>query len=181
MLDAGGRTFVERVVHAHREAGCEPVIVVVRVDAGPEAAVARSAGARVIPNPDPADGPITSIRLALSEIGDVAGCALCPVDHPLVRPETVTLLAEAFRAGDDPLVIPMFQGAHGHPILIRSTLFSEFEEPGLPEGARTVVHRHLPEVLEVEVEDPGVTADIDTLSDYRHHFPDAYRTRFQSR
>ena len=181
LLDAGGRTFVERVVHAHRTAGCEPVIVVVRVDAGPEAAVARSAGARVISNPDPADGPITSIRIALSEIGEVEGCALCPVDHPLVQPETVTLLAEAFRAADDPLVIPVFRGERGHPILIRWRLFSEFDEPNLEEGARTVVQRHLPEALEVEVEDPGVRADIDTLSDYRHHFPDAYRTRFQSR
>jgi CTP:molybdopterin cytidylyltransferase MocA len=181
MLDAGGRTFIERVVRAHAEAGCDPVVVVVRPDPGPEAAAARAAGATVLSNPDPGEGPISSVRLALERIGDVAGCALCPVDHPLVQASTIRELADVFHGGVEPLVIPTFEGTRGHPVLVRGRLFEELREPDLEEGARTVVHRHLGDARFVEVEDPGVTADIDTLSDYRHHFPEGYRTRFQSR
>ena len=52
----------------------------------------------------------------------------------------------------------------------RRSVFPELLEDDLAEGARTVVHRHLPELLEVGVPDPGVLTDIDTPREYRRHF-----------
>lgn len=182
LLDADGRSFLQKVVGALSGGGCRRILVVVRDPSGPIGAMGRRAGGDVVENPDPAEGPISSLQAGLRRLDDdAAGCAYCPVDHPLVRPGTVRRLLDAFRDSAAPLVVPRFRDRRGHPVVFRRSLFGELMADDLPEGARTVVHRHDDEVLEVEVEDRGVTVDIDTLQEYRRHFPDAYRKRFQSR
>ncbi len=177
LLDAGGRSFLAAAVGSLVAGGCDPVVVVVGPDQPEEERKARDAGALVLPNPAPGEGPVTSLRLALRALeGAVEGIAILPVDHPLVRPETVQALLAAFRAGDAPVVLPVHEGERGHPGLLRRTLFAELLDPGLEGGARTVVHAHLDAAERVEVDDPGVLADIDTPEAYRRwfgHAPDA--------
>jgi molybdenum cofactor cytidylyltransferase len=118
-------------------------------------------------NPAPGEGPITSLRVALASLGtSVAGFAYLPVDHPMVRADTVAKLLEAARAADATLTVPMFEGKRGHPAVFGRALFEELADPGLQGGAKTVVHRHLPEALLVEVDDVGVLTDIDTPEAY---------------
>lgn len=168
LLDAGGRSFVAAVVGALFGGGCDPVVVVVGPGQEDEARRARAAGAVVLENPDPGEGPITSLRLALAALGgDVEGVAFCPVDHPLVRPETVARLLEVFAAGDALLVLPTHGGRGGHPTLFRRGLFAELADRRLTGGARTVVRRHLEVAVRLDVDDIGVVTDIDTPEAYR--------------
>ncbi len=171
LLDAGGRSFLAATVGALVAGGCDPVMVIIAAGQDDEERKAKSAGAVTLLNPDPGEGPITSLRLALGALaGTVEAVAFLPVDHPRVTPDTVTRLREALLASDAPLVLPVFEGKRGHPALFRRTLFAELSDPGLEGGARTVVHAHLNDALQVEVDDPGVVMDIDT--------PEAYRTAF---
>ncbi len=182
LLDAGGKTFLERVTSALLQGGCDPVVVVVRDLHGPIAAKATGAGAVVVHNPDPEDGPISSIRCALRAWGsEVDGCAVCPVDHPMIDAGTVASLVESFRRTGPRVLIPTFDGRRGHPTLFHGSLFPELFEDGLEDGARTVVRRHAALVQEHPVSDEGVVVDIDTLPEYRRRFPHAYRRCFQSR
>ena len=168
LLPVGGESFLKRTVGALRAGGCDPVLVVVAEGERGLAAEAEAAGARVLTNPDPGEGPITSLRLALAALDSaVPGFAWLPVDHPMVRADTVARLLEAARLARAPLTVPMYQGKRGHPAIFGSALFPELDDPRLEGGARTVVHRHLEAALKLEVDDPGVLVDIDT--------PDAYR------
>ncbi|MBW3534583.1 MAG: nucleotidyltransferase family protein [Gemmatimonadetes bacterium] len=170
LLDAGGRTFVERVVAALARGGCGPVLTVVRDPAGAEARAARRAGARVVANPDPSEGPISSLRTALRALdGSEDAVAFLPVDHPLVKGRTVEELLAAFRDGGAVAVLPVHDGRRGHPVLLSRALFPELLEGGLDEGARTVLRRHAEALREVEVDDPGILADIDDPAAYRRH------------
>ncbi|MGE0158345.1 MAG: NTP transferase domain-containing protein [Gemmatimonadales bacterium] len=172
LLEVGGRTFLARTVAALRSGGCDPVLVVVP-DGEPATRIAEAAeraGALVLRNPDPGEGPITSLRLAIRELGDsVAGLAYLPVDHPMVKAQTVAALLAAARAavgGRAALTIPMHRGRRGHPAVFGSALFTELADPALEGGARMVVHRHLDHATLVEVDDPGVLTDIDTPEAY---------------
>lgn len=181
LLDAGGKSFLHRVVGALAEGGCDPVVVVVRDDDGPEAELGRGTGAEVVVNPDPSDGPVSSLRAALTSLereldAQLEGCAFCPVDHPRIDGATVRGLRDAFLGSDAPVVVPRHGSHRGHPVLFRHTLFPELLEEGLPEGARTVIRRHADEVLEVEVDDSGILVDIDTPGEYRRHYPTESRT-----
>lgn len=183
LMDADGATFLDRTVAALREGGADPIIVGLRDDRGPIHAAARQTGAHTLVPEQVEDGPIATVRAALAwaRDPDLQGLLLLPVDHPKVKGETVHRLVEAF-LGADPrpsLAIPVHGDRSGHPVLFDASLFSELQEPGLPEGARTVVRRHRDRALEVPVDDRGILVDIDTLPEYRRHFPRAYRKRFQ--
>lgn len=182
LLDADGPTFLERVAGALSGGGCAPILVVVEDPASPIAALARTAGCLPVPNPDPSEGPISSLRVGFAALPpEVEAVVVCPVDHPLVEPSTVSALLAAFRARRAPVVVPTLAGRRGHPTLFRRDLEEELAEPGLREGARTVVARHEDALEEVRVEDEGILVDIDTLPEYRRRFPAAYRRRFHAR
>ena len=166
LLRVHGRTFVQAVVDALSVGGCEPVISVVPGDAV-IAEAARATGARVLTNPRPGEGPITSLRLALADLEDsVEGVIYLAVDYPCVSAETVATLLGTARSTDAPLVIPTYEGKRGHPSFFRQSLFRELMDPTLYGGARTVVHRHLDHAELVAVHDPGIRLDIDTPAQY---------------
>ena len=180
MLDAGGRTFLERVIHAHRAGGCAHVLVALPALDGAEATGAVEAGAQVVMNPSPEDGPIGSLRASLRVLDDsVEGVSFCPVDHPLIREETVRKLIDTFWQSRAPLVVPTYNGERGHPVLFGEVLFEEILSDALPQGARTVVHRHLDDIVSVPVDDEGTVIDIDDMTAYRRHCPEEYRLHLE--
>ena len=180
MLDVEGRTFLERVIHAHRAGGCSRVLVALPTQDGPVAAMAEEAGAEVVLNPSPEDGPIGSLRASLRVLDDaVEGVCFCPVDHPLIHEDTVQNLIDVFQRSQARLVVPTFNGERGHPVLFGRVLFDELLNDALPEGARTVVHRHREDIASVPVDDKGTVTDIDDMETYRRHCPDEYRLHHQ--
>lgn len=167
LLPVGDETFLARTIGALRGGGCDPVFVVVAEGDERAAREAASAGGRVLINPDPGEGPITSLRLAIAALEDsAAGLVYLPVDHPLVRADTVRALVEAAGSARAELTLPVHEGERGHPAIFGASLFRELSDPTLEGGARTVTYRHLDNALLVEVDDAGVLADIDTPEIY---------------
>lgn len=172
LMDAGGHSFLARIIGALRDGGADPIIVVVREAEGPEAEEAKAHSGTLILNPDPGPGPISSLQAGIRALSEEPpGTLFCPSDHPLFSPETVQALIRAFLADKAPLVAPSFQEKRGHPVIFGRELFPELLQKELPEGARTVVGRYLERRLVVPVPDPGILVDIDTPLDYRRHFP----------
>ena len=171
LLDAGGRSFLAAVVGSLVAGGCDPVVVVLGEGMSDEERRAKAAGAIPVVNPDPGEGPITSLRLGMALLeGSAEGIAFLPVDHPKVQPETVQKLVATFLDGAAPLVVPIHDGKRGHPVIVRRSLFAELRDPSLKGGARTVVHAHLDEAELVPVDDPGVLLDVDTRTEYEAIF-----------
>lgn len=184
LLETGSGTFLAGVVQALRAGGANPVVVGVRNDPGPVAAEARRSGAEVLVPTQVEDGPVATLRTALLQARNGGAPSpqallLLPADFPLVKGETVRALVEAWRETGAVLVLPLEGGRTGHPALFAGPLLDELLDPSLPEGARSVVEAHRDGALEVPVDDPGIHVDVDTLPEYRRHFPGPYRKRFQ--
>ena len=158
-VDASGRTFAAAILATLRAAGVEAVRVVV-------APGQRLEGAGLVENPDPARGMLSSVQCGLRALPPGAEAVLVwPVDHPLVRTETVIAMIERFRSGRAPLIVPSHRGRRGHPALFAAETIPELFTARPEEGARAVVHAHADRV-ELEVDDPGVVTDIDTPEDH---------------
>ncbi|MDE2806069.1 MAG: nucleotidyltransferase family protein [Gemmatimonadota bacterium] len=174
LLDAGGMTFVGRLVQTLASAGCDPVVVVAPANTGGVADEAARAGARLAVNPDGAGGQIGSLRAGLACLTEgadpPAAVVFTPVDNPAVAPATVEALIATWRTAHAAIVLPRCGSHRGHPVLADMRIAHEFHEAGLAEGARTVVRRDPGRVVEVEVEDPGAVDDIDTPGRYRRRF-----------
>ncbi len=183
LLATGDGTFLERAIRALQAAEPDSIHVGVRHDPGPVAAAARRAGARTHIPEEVDDGPIATIRTVLRTLRDEGtppnAILLLPVDFPLLQPETVAALSRKWRESDAHLVLPRMKGRTGHPALLGGPLLDELLEPDLSEGAKSVVKRHADAAIHLEVDDRGILIDIDTLPEYRRHFPQAYRKRFQ--
>jgi len=172
LLDAGGVSFLGRILGSLRDGGSFPLVVVVRNPNGPVVDEAFRHGGEVVVNPDPTPGPVSSLQAGLRSLPEtVPAVLLAPVDHPLFSPSTVQALIQAFLDTRALVVVPAYEGWRGHPVLFSRVLFPELLERDLPEGARTVVRRYLDSRIQLAVDDPGILTDIDTPEEYDRHFP----------
>jgi molybdenum cofactor cytidylyltransferase len=175
-LTVRGRTFLETAVEALREGGCDPVVVVAPPaelpPGGRIAAEAARLGALPAVNPDPDSEQVDSLRAGLRVLGarGPEAVVVAPVDVPGVTPELVGRLVAAFHATGAPVVVPARAGRYGHPVLFSRHVFGELLAPQLPEGARSVVHAHAGELVEVEVD--ALPPDVDTPAEYRRAVPE---------
>ncbi len=164
-LTVGDTTFLERAVDVLREGGCHPVVVVAGGD-GP----VDVADAEVVVNADPESEQVDSLRMGLDALGmAVSAAVILPVDHPLVEPATVAALIAAHVETARGIVRAVHDGRPGHPVLIGAALFPALQHGNLPEGARSLIRSNPGARLDLEVDDPGVLADIDTPEDYRRY------------
>ena len=154
-LDALCRLMAER---------CSPVIVVLGASA--DEIRARSAGpATFAVNADYLSGMTTSMQCGLRAVPpDAGGVLFTLVDHPAVTPETVALLLSS----PFPLLrVPRYQGRRGHPIWFSRELIPEFLALPSDGAARDVVRRHRNRTEFLDLDDPGIVADIDDPEAYR--------------
>jgi len=157
-------TFLDRLAGLFA-ARCSPVIVVLGAEAERIRAGVRPA-ANFVVNPVWARGQTTSMQCGLRAVPPGAdGVLFTLVDHPAVEPATI----DALLAGPPAtlLRVPRYHGRRGHPIWFSREIVSEFL--ALPEdgAARDVVRGHAADTEFVDVEDPGIVADIDDPEAYR--------------
>lgn len=168
LLRVGERSFLRAGVETLAEGGCDDVVAVVA--SSEVEGEARAAGARVVWNDAVASEQIDSLRLALRGANDDATAAVVlPVDHPLVRPETVGMLLATHAARPDALVRPTHRGRPGHPTLFPRTVWRALLDDTLPRGARSVVDEPDTATLDIPVEDEGILIDIDTPEAHDRH------------
>jgi molybdenum cofactor cytidylyltransferase len=80
---------------------------------------------------------------------------------PQVQP--TSMLAVAARLPQHAVVYAQHIGRRGHPVAFASELYSELVQLTGDEGARRLVARY--PSFGVEVDDPGVLVDVDTIDD----------------
>jgi len=168
-----GETFFDRITRTLLDAGLGDVVVVVGADA-PEirAAAAPRAGVRIVDNPDHERGQLTSLLAGLDAIdgGQVEAALVTLIDVPLVSIATVSTLLSERRRRAAPIIRPVSNGRHGHPVIFDRALFGELRAADPRHGAKPVVRSHSATIVDVAVEDEGAFTDIDTLEDYERVF-----------
>jgi nicotine blue oxidoreductase len=162
-------TFVARAARVLRQGGIPDVIVVGRPE--DEALRAHLRGLVPIPtfveNPDAARGQLSSVNagLAHARARGATAVVVMPVDLPLVRPDSVAALLLA-AAGGAPMARVAHAGRGGHPVLFRDVVFDDLRTADPAIGAKAVLRARAGDVLDVEVDDPGVLRDVDAPDDY---------------
>jgi molybdenum cofactor cytidylyltransferase len=156
LLPFRGGTFVSEIAE-NLARHCEPVIAVFGYDAANVMLDALGSFVRV-ENPDYKMGMLTSLQAGLRAVPeDCDAACFTLVDHPAVASSTVDAL---FRA-EGPIVIPRCSGKRGHPVLVRRDIMEEFLAEPPQAKVRDVIDRHAAEIHYLEVDDPGISDDID--------------------
>jgi len=176
LLEIGQQTFLERCIKVLREGGCRHVVAVLNGQDEAQEGLAAAAGAAVVLNEDAVSQQLDSVRAGIQALPeDWAAVAILPVDVPLVSPETVKELIDAFRERPAPLLLPFHNGVAGHPVVVARELGPELLEREWREGVRSLIMSHARDLREVRVMDPGILIDIDTPEDYWRYVKDRIR------
>ena len=158
-----GETFVDRLVGLFSER-CSRVIVVLGANAEPIRKGLKRPATFVV-NADYAQGQTSSMQCGLRAVpDDCPGVLFTLADHPAVSPGTRdAVLAHA----DAPVCVPRYLGKRGHPILFSRSLIGEFLALPPTGAAREVVRAHADETVFLDLNDPGIVADVDDPAAYR--------------
>jgi molybdenum cofactor cytidylyltransferase len=149
---------------------CDLVIVVAGANEAALRAVVESSGATVVVNPEPQRGQFSSLQTGLREVLNYGrdNALITLIDRPPPRSETLASLVEAFGSKEHGVwaVIPEFEGKHGHPIVIGREMIEAFLRVAVTSTAREIEHANQPHISYFTIQDPLVTTNLDTPSDY---------------
>jgi molybdenum cofactor cytidylyltransferase len=111
------------------------------------------------------EGMSTSIKAALPSLKGADGVFFHLGDKPFVKQETIHLMLNSYINGGANMVVPVYKGVKGHPVLIRiSPYFEEMRVLKGDKGLREIVEKHLEDVVFIEG-DEGNIFDIDNIED----------------
>lgn len=166
LLRQDDEALVERGLAVLREAGCDPVVVVLGAAAEEVRGAADLGGATVVVNDEWASGMGSSLRLGLDAVADTDAEAvvLMLVDMPGVTVAAVRRVAAL--PYPDALVCASYGGRRDHPMLLGRRHWSGISTLAkLDVATRPYLLAHRSEVLAVSVDGVATDADIDTPAD----------------
>ncbi|MGH9585926.1 MAG: nucleotidyltransferase family protein [Acidobacteriaceae bacterium] len=170
LLRLGGCSMLQRTLENVRASGVEEVVLVLGFAA--EAIQRELSGpllddVRVVVNENYESGMSSSLRVGLAAVSPVVDAALIMLaDQPFVRPETMRRIVEHSSGCDAEIVVPMYKGERGNPVLLGRPVFAEAMRLEGDVGFRAIFANHADEIARIEVDDPAILMDIDTREDY---------------
>jgi molybdenum cofactor cytidylyltransferase len=121
-------------------------------------------GCRIVVNERADEGMGTSLAAGIAASGEAEGWIVALGDMPYILPSTITRVRDALLAGA-PLAIPARGVARGHPVGFAREFCDALLALHGDAGAKALVAGHLHRATLIEVDDLGITADIDTQAD----------------
>jgi len=168
LLPFGEGTVIGSVVAALGAAGVAPIVVVAGAQAE-EIAAALGEAARVVRNPDPSRGMVSSVQVGVAALPEGVGSFFIALgDQPRVRAADLLAMRAAQEQSGKGLVMPTYRGKRGHPVLVSGRYREEILRLTEEQTLRDFLHAHFEDTLEVACESDAVISDIDTREQYEH-------------
>ena len=161
LLAYQGRPFLEHLldVTALPQIGVRRVVL--GADAEPIAKAVRLNPDEIVINANWKQGQLSSIQAGLRSLPPgTDGMLLCLIDHPLISKELVQELIEQFYNTKRLVVLPVYEGRRGHPVIFSAALYDELLRAPLETGARSVVWAHAANVEEVRTNEEGCVLNL---------------------
>ena len=171
LMPWGQSTVLASTLAALRDGGVGAIVVVLAPQ-GPLASWQPPAGVRIVVNPEPVKGMLSSVLAGLAAlVGSPDPLLVCPADLPALRADTVAALLATYRESGG-IVVPRHGRRRGHPLVIAPVWQARM--PGLAHhdnGLRRILELAAGAVHELPVDDPGSIHDVDTPEDYAALLP----------
>lgn len=112
------------------------------------------------------EGQTSSFKEGLKAVSpDIKGIMLLPVDLPLIKKETLDNLIDYFLQKTPLILIPTYQGKHGHPPIFNISLKDEFLNLENSKPLFEIQHKYNERIVNFPVEDSGVVLSFNTAQE----------------
>jgi molybdenum cofactor cytidylyltransferase len=162
-----GEPMLERVLGVLRRSNVDLTVVVLGAGADEIRKKVKLKKERLVINRAYRKGMSESLKLGIKSVEREADAVLVVLaDQPLLAASTVDQLVDAYVRSKRPVVVPLYNGVAGNPVLFDRSLFPRIMRIEGDKGAKSVVEENRGRLVAVDVGDEGVIIDVDTPSDY---------------
>lgn len=163
-----GQTVIECVVDNALASSLSRVVVVLGHQSAAISSLIQERDLTVVFNSDYHEGQSSSVRTGLQAVKDDVDAVLFLLgDQPLISAETIDLILAAYKSNPSPIVLPLFDGKRGNPVLFDRQTFAQITALAGDTGARVIFPEYAGRTMELSLQDPSIHLDIDTEQDYR--------------
>jgi molybdenum cofactor cytidylyltransferase len=164
-LKINGESVLRKAVASFLSAGLGKIFIVTGILSQNIRKELAGCGVEFIENEDCALGMSTSVRASLPFIRDEEGVFFHLGDKPFLEKEMIPRMVDKYRENKKKIVVPLFNGEKGHPVLMDVGLYSE-EIKSLEgdKGLREIIEKHAGDVIFIKGNE-GALFDIDTVED----------------
>jgi molybdenum cofactor cytidylyltransferase len=126
----------------------------------------------IIENPDYHQGMSTSMQAGLRALSsddyknNLTGAIFLLGDQPMINPTIIDQLLALRESTGKRIVLPLYQGQRGNPVLFSLDLSDELMQVSGDEGGRSVLKRHPDEIATLEMGELAANSDVDTWEAY---------------
>lgn len=169
LMKYGKSSIIETVVQKNLDSKVNGVMVVLGADHEEVAAKIKGFKVESVINKEYASGMFSSVRKGVSALPPEADSVIISLgDQPMINSGIINDLIDLKKVSSKGIILPVYKGKHGHPVLIGRKYFSEIA--GMPDSAtlRDVISGHRDDIAELQVDSDNILRDIDTREQYNN-------------
>ncbi|MDS0477273.1 nucleotidyltransferase family protein [Natrinema sp. 1APR25-10V2] len=166
LADVDGTPIVRRAAETLCRSSVDDIVAVVGHEADRVTAALADLEFSIRYNENYAAGQSATVRVGVDAARDAGWDATVFMlgDMPFVRPQTVDTLRTVYARGGGSIVAPTYEGQRGNPVLFGRQHYDALSTVSGDRGGRDLIENH-EDTAFVDVDDPGVTRDIDSKAD----------------
>lgn len=163
-------TILEKAIDNLLNSSVDEIIVVLGYQAQKMLKAIDNRPVKIVMNPFYPQGMSTSIVQGLDLVDHKAvAVMLALADQPLVDSATINKIIEGFLNHKKGIIIPVYKGERGHPIIFSIKYKDKLLGLKGDIGGRQIVKNNPDDILEVTVNCKGINFDVDIMYDYYYH------------
>lgn len=168
LLPFGKTTVIGHVVDELLRSELDGVYVVVGHEGNRVSEELSGRPVTIVTNPNYKLGMLSSLRCGLQALPRRCEKVLVALgDQPAITCALVNHMVESFSTTDKGILVPVYRGNRGHPILFSTHYHDEIMTSFDNAGLRGLLQAHPDDIFELTVSTPAVLSDIDSPDDYR--------------
>jgi molybdenum cofactor cytidylyltransferase len=167
LLPISGKTMIENVIVNVAESVSDGILVVLGSSKEKILDLVCKYNVTHCYNENYKEGMLSSVQCGFRNLqSDIDAVLVFQGDQPFIASSVIDNVISAYRSSGKGIVMPVFKGKRGHPLLLDRKYRDKIEKLDAGEGLRSIAYLYSNDVLEVETTDPGTLRDFDTYNDY---------------
>lgn len=157
-----GKPMLQCVVEMAVQSDLDDVLLITGYERDLGERIAKHFSIKSYFNSDYPLGMSTSLKLGMYEVpSGISAVVVLLGDMPYIQRETLEAIINLHKTTGGRIIIPVYNGKKGHPVLISCIYKGEIYNISGDIGAREIIKKHVDEVVCFETDDPGILQDID--------------------
>jgi molybdenum cofactor cytidylyltransferase len=167
LLPFGGKTVISHIIDQILASTIDEVHIVVGHQSEHISNELSGRAVSIVNNPNYKSGMLSSVRCGLKSLPEECRAVMVILgDQPSITTELIDQMLQYFAKNEKNILIPLYEGKRGHPILFSRQYCDEIMTHFNDVGLRGLLHDHPGEVFELKVSTASVLSDMDYPEDY---------------